>query len=77
MLLVKRVVAISTLLLLLIVSSGCNNVEFEGPEIAFKIKGPKLSARHIREGENQGNEYLSRNTGIFNSSLPMVGQNTN
>lgn len=69
----KRVISIA-LLSFLVASSGCNNVEWDGPSAALFIKGPKVSARHIKEGENQGNEYLSRNSGIFGPSvLPMVG----
>ena len=77
MMLGKRIVVSIALFLFLVANSGCNNVEWDGPSAALFIKGPKISARHIKEGENNGQEYLSRNSGIFGSSLPMVGQNSN
>lgn len=47
-------------------------------------QGPKVSTKWIRKGENNGQEWLSRNTGAFahsvqststetQSMLPMVG----
>ncbi len=73
--LLKRVMSL-VILLFVLGASGCNNFEAEGPEVYIGFKGPKISAKKILPGENNGNEYLSRHSGIFGpSSLPMVGQN--
>ena len=76
----KRVVISIALFFFLVANSGCNNFELEGPEayIAAGFRGPKISAKKVAQGENNGQEYLSRNTGVFSKPiLPMVGQNSN
>ena len=61
-------------LVAMMVCAGCQ-VEFKGPEFSSKI---------LRKNENQGQDWLSRNTGVFTqpmysqesstkSMLPMVG----
>jgi len=59
-----RKVVISIILLFVLVVSGCQ-VDYQGPTASFK---------YLREGENNGNEYLSRQAGVFNNGLPMVGR---
>ncbi len=55
---------------------------FSGCQVDYK--GPEFSSKWIRESENQGEEWKSRNTGVFahpmysqtnstKSMLPMVG----
>ena len=57
-----RKVVVSIILALFVLVAGCQ----------MDLTGPTASFKYLREGENNGNEYLSRQAGVFNNGLPMV-----
>ena len=57
-----RKVVVSIILTLFVLVAGCQ-VDYQGASASFK---------YLRKGENGNNEFLSRQSGIFNSNLPMV-----
>ncbi len=71
----KKLIMLLVILTGMIIGTGCQ-IEYEGPKCSWKI---------LRENENNGQEWMSRNTGVFitpiNSNvskqesmfLPMVG----